>query len=256
MNARKIVIDSIEQSIQEMMQKAPNSLRTSFCLPEVMLPHLEYSLPRLEEFMNPPPDVEGDDDYSPRNITQTGNGILLGVYFQMRSPGILGLYRENLEQFFWRLTQEISHKVPNWRWSVADLNCLAQWVVEKTYWHERFHHSMDILRHLYNVKTFNTLHEEALAVAYSRFRLCQTERKLCEVSRQILWDEFINLSFQYTSPGYCDWRNFADKASLKTGVSDYLRVSKNQWLKTARVPVADMIFAMLPVNGGLDEMVM
>ncbi len=256
MNARKTVIDNIQASINNLKpQKHHRYLRVVVLnLPEILLPRLD-GLPPLEVFLSPPPDIEGEDERCSSHHYHAQR-TLLGVYYRMGRCGTLGLYQENLEQFFWRILLEINAQFPYWRWTYADLNELSVWVVEKTYWHERFHHSMDVLRHLFNVSRFDTLTEEALAVAYSRYHLMQRYRRWPDEEQQVLWDAFLTLAYQYRSPGYSEWRQFGDKSSLKSGICDYLDLPATAQLQIARVSVADLLFDLIPVKTGFIEQVL
>ncbi len=170
-------------------------------------------IPALEEFLNPPPDIEDDKVHS-------RHSILLGSYRPMCSPGIITLYATNLTNFFWRLVLEIDAKLNGWDWSEEELKMLAIWVVNKTYYHERFHHSMDVLRHLFNVQAYDSLQEEALAVAYAHYRLRIDNLSLSRSRRPqfILLLEFLRLAFDYKSEGYCRWDLFAHrKSKLESG---------------------------------------
>lgn len=255
MNARKAVIDSIQLSINSLKPQEHNKyLRAVLNLPEIMLPS-QNGLPSLEAFLSPPPDIDGDDEVS-SNRHPEAQKILLGVYYKMGRSGTIGLYKQNLENFFWRISLDISAQFPNWQWNEADLNSLCNWVVEKTFWHERFHHSMDVLRHMFNVQSFNSLNEEALAVAFSRYYLTQQYHRRPKDDQRVLWDAFMVMAYEYSSPGYSEWRQFGDKASLKSGICDYLKLPATPQLNIARVSVADMLFDWLPVKTGFIEKVL
>ncbi len=255
MNARKTVINRIQASIDTLKPQEHNKyIRAVLNLPEILLPRLD-GLPALEAFLSPPPDIDAEGEHC-FGHHQHAQGILLGVYYRMGHSGTLGLYEENLEQFFWRILLEINAQFSHWRWSYADLKELSVWVVEKTYWHERFHHSMDVLRHLFNVNSFNTFNEEALAVAYSRYHLTHHYRRWPEEDQQVLWDAFLALVYRYSSPGYSEWRQFADESSLKSGICEYLNLPATTYLNTARVSVTDMLFDLIPVKTGFIEKVL
>lgn len=154
MNARRGVIDHIRTTF--VMPKEP--YKTVFHLPDIMLPP-EKDIPPLEIFMLPEPDVEGrDDDYGPINC-HPKPASALGSYRSMHSPGRITLNKQNLTQLFWRLALDIEKALPQIHWTEGDLRKLAEWTVDKTFWHERFHHSMDVLRHLLDVQTFDSWHE-------------------------------------------------------------------------------------------------
>lgn len=253
MSARRAVIDHIRSTFN-----LPN--KGSFNLLEIWPLRKrgirEIPLP-LEKFMAPEPDIEGHDDRTRRPSERSESVIVLGSYRPMRSPGLITLYQQNLTEYFWSLTVEIEKALRYVRWTENDLSKLAEWTVDQTFWHERFHHSMDVLRHLLDVQSFDCLQEEALAVAFSRYYLIQEHRRYRrrDLSQVVIWDEFIKLAYQYRSPGYCDWVYYADPAALKAGICDYLSPNQVTMLKSVRVPVADMLFAWLPVETGFEERV-
>lgn len=257
MNARRDVIHAIQQSIKF----TPSPYRDVFHLPQIILPNSD-NLPPLSVFLRPEPDVEGIAGTDERPREQGGDNAapsVLGSYQAMRSPGVIKLNQHNLINFFWRLVLDIDATLPGWQWQKEDLELLSEWVVDKTYYHERFHHSMDVLRYMFNVQTFDRLQEEALAVAYSRYHLHDNNRHYYRHHRgsagHILIEEFFRLAFCYTSPGYRDWQQYGDKAALQSGVCDYLGLKNSTWLKASRVPVESMIFSLLLVDGGFDERV-
>jgi len=254
MNARRHVIAHIRSTFT--LPKKP--FKSVFHLPDVMLPS-EKEIPPLEHFMVPEPDVESRDDSCERSCESVENVSVLGSYRPMCSPGLITLHTKNLTQFFCRLTLEIDKSLPGIDWTKEDLNALADWTVDKTFWHERFHHSMDVLRHILNLQTFDPFWEEALAVAFSRYFLTEKaygyRYRRNNSPQAVIWDEFIKQAYQYRSPGYRDWVYFSDPTALKSGICDYLTPKQIQLLKSARIPVADMLFAWLPVAGGFEEQV-
>jgi len=104
-----------------------------------------------------PPDVGEDVNHS----------ILLGSYRPMASPGLITLYVRNLERVYWSIVREMARRLPGFPFHKQDLEFLVTFIVEKTWHHELFHHSMKVLRRLVNGQPYGP-QEEALAVAYSR----------------------------------------------------------------------------------------
>jgi hypothetical protein len=200
------------------------------------------NLPPLETFMHTTPDVECEHN---EDI------ILLGSYTFMRSPGLITLYGDNLVSFFWRVALEIDREIPNIRWQLNDFEMLSEWVIDKTLWHERFHHSMDVLRHLFNVNTYHRLSEEALAVAYSYNYM--SDKGCPNVKQCTIFGKFMSLAYQYTSPGYKDWKQFEDKKALELGICDYLSPNEAQELSGLEIPISEMVFSMLPVKNGFHQ---
>ncbi len=254
MNARREVINAIQQSV-----RYPDSpYREIFYLPEIMLPNPD-EIPPMSVFLRPEPDVEGREERLRERDNDDCAPSVLGSYQAMRSPGVIKLNKRNLIQFFWRLVLDIDTTLPGWQWRKADVELLSGWVVDKTYYHERFHHSMDVLRHLFDVQTFDPLQEEALAVAYSRYHLYDRNDHYYHHRHRsdghILLEAFFRHAFCYTSPGYRDWPHYSDIAALQTGVCDYLGLKNSTWLKASRVPVDSMVFELLLVEGGFEERV-
>jgi len=268
MNARRQVFYTIRQSIKE---KTSQLDRETCNIPQVILPKQD-EIPPMRAFMCPPPDIDrleelthgygSSDDYD--------SSILLGSYQSMHSQGIVTLYSSNLTNFFWRLVLDIDAALPTWNWRQEDFKILAEWVANQTYYHERFHHSMDGLRLMFDVQTFDNFMEEALAVAYSRYSLNQdawNKRRDLNVSvkrvlnreapaERVLRGEFLRLAFCYSSPGYRDWQQYADVAALQTGVCDYLGLKNRTKLRSFRVPVEQMVFNLLQVEGDFEERVL
>lgn len=243
MDSRRKVVNAILQSIKNIPD------RESFNLSQVIPSNIDQ-IPPLQVFLEPPPDIEDLDEH-------TCGQILLGSYRPMRSPGIITLYNKNLINFFWRLVLEIDAALPGWNWREEELKILAKWVVDKTYFHERFHHSMDVLRHLFDVQTYDRLQEEALAVAYARNHLYEGNRYRYPPSepQHVLLVEVLRLAFCYTSPGYRDWHQYPDLATLQTGVSQYLNIKNSTKLRSSCVPMEKMVFSLLLVKGGFEERV-
>lgn len=252
MNAHKQVIESIRSSFSLSEEVNIGGFRPKDILP------VELEIPALECFMSPEPDVESPDDHGQSIGSPAQSIVRLGSYRSMGSPGLITLYSANLTRFFWRLAIDIDRALSGLRWYADDLEALSEWVVDKTYWHERVHHSMDVLRHLFDVQSFDCVQEEALAVAYARYYLADEYpryRYLQKNQQSVIWDEFLKQAFQYKSPGYKDWHLYADPEALKSGICDYLAPKHSRRLRSVRVPVADMLFELLPVEGGFEEQV-
>ncbi len=264
MNTRRQVFYNIRQSIKE---KTSQVHRESSNLLQVILPKQD-EIPPMCAFMRPPPDVDRGDEcaHDHCRCEHDASRILLGSY----QAGLLTLYGNNLTSFFWRLVLDIDTALPNWNWRQEDFKILAEWVANQTYYHERFHHSMDGLRLMFDVQPFDNLIEEALAVAYSRYSIRQdacNKRLDLNVSgkrvlkrevpaERVLGEEFLRLAYCYTSPGYRDWRQYANLAALQTGVCDYLGLKNRTKLKSFRVPVEQMVFNLLQVEGYFEEQVL
>lgn len=213
MNACQTVIQYIRRSIPVLPENFSDRH-----LPDLLLDR-NVEPPPLSAFLRPPPDVLEQEHPDEPFYGWDKSVTCLGYYRLMGRPGRIVLMQDNLLHFFLRLTLEIDQYLSGWRWQQADFDSLVEWVVNKTYWHERFHHSMDVLRYVGNVRRFDRLQEEALAVAYSHYYLNQKYRAYRRPihNQSVLWAAFLHLAYQYTSPGYRDWRLFADEPGVKKG---------------------------------------
>ncbi len=184
----------------------------------------------LDAFGEAKPDVltepEGDEAPPRRPSSPLVLGTYtLGFHRPNPQPGTITLYADNLKNFFHSLLWELHREFPNYPADLGTARAVAEWAVDKTYWHERFHHSMDVLRFLFRipVPSLPSLQEEALAVAFSRRWL--TERYRFASHRtlpSVLWTALMDLGFRYTSPGYRDWGRYADEPGFRWGVMHYL----------------------------------
>lgn len=128
-------------------------------------------------------------------------------------------------------------------------------IVEKTWHHELFHHSMEVLRHLVNGQSFIP-HEESLAVAYSR--KCLREKPWnSTIGRlsKVIYNHAMTIAFQgYTYP-YEDWPRYDSPESLHRGIVDLLQPNQQIFLESSGVPVADLIVRLIPIQDGFHEQV-
>jgi hypothetical protein len=215
------------------------------------------ALPDLDEFLAPPVDVlteSGDAVAEDHQGRWAEEARVLGFYRPIRSPGILTLCARSLQQFFWCLLCRIDARYPDAFIIDRDLQALATLVVYKTYWHELFHFSADVLRQLLG-SPYDALREEALAVAYAYLQLEHPDgRSTLGQINPVVHLTALDLAFRYRSPGYKDWHQFNSLSSFKQGLVDYFRPTPA--LAPAGVPVADMLYAMLGwQNGGYVERV-
>lgn len=202
-------------------------------------------LPATEEMLHLPPDT-GEDVPTER---------LLGSYAPMRSPGRISLYTENLKTFFWSVVREIGSQSPGLGFTCPDLERLAQLVVDKTYQHERFHYACDVLRHLFQ-GAFDSKVEEALAVAYARQQINAVRANgntYLGRMNSLIYHRAMKIAFAYSSPGYRDWRLYADPASFRAGLLDYIAPPSSILLQGSGVPLAEMLQDLLRYDGGFEE---
>ncbi len=149
--------------------------------------------------------------------------IVLGVYYSMSPRGKIVLYWERIGSFFWHIISELmnnkKHKI-----TAYQLLKLAEATVAKTAYHEMFHHKSDVLTILFGTRK-EYLREEAFAVAASYFEVewngggwntgwDSVPKKLRE--------DFLNLAYQYSAPGYRDWVNFKDRRDYEKQLLEYV----------------------------------
>ena len=168
-----------------------------------------------EFYLDQPPDT------NPEAVIERPN--LLGSYTSMSSPGRLVLYRKNLRDFFWSVVVDVLYQDPTICISKNDLKNTAYVIVRKTCWHEKFHFCCDVFRHLF-ASSFDSLTEEALAVAYSRQKIL-AERQNRTTSIAKIHSHFFGLvmekAFAYTSPGYRDWPKYIDQEVFGQKLLEY-----------------------------------
>ncbi|WP_045217353.1 hypothetical protein [Desulfonatronovibrio magnus] len=208
----------------------------------------------LEDFLDQPVDIVSEYPIEHR--------ILLGSYTPMHSPGIVALYENNIRNFFWRAVNEVLLANRNIFVSKNDLKHSAELVVLKVWWHELFHFSCDVFRQLFGSK-FDSMTEEALAVAYSRLKMLELRSSgKSKISRiqPLFFSEMLQRIYSYTSPGYRDWPRYGDAARFDDGVSDYVLPHGNK-LKLSGVDIFKMLKDMLtsltsvPENGYVEKLV-
>ncbi|WP_295407187.1 hypothetical protein [uncultured Thiocystis sp.] len=75
----------------------------------------------------------------------------------------------------------------------------------KTHQHELFHFHCDVLRQLLGGQ-YHRLHEEALAVAWSRLKIIEQpwNSRIGRMNR-VFYHQLLDAAFAYRSPGYRDW---------------------------------------------------
>ncbi|WP_295437946.1 hypothetical protein [uncultured Thiodictyon sp.] len=208
-------------------------------------------LPAPEDFLFPEPDVrDGPSEGAPfGNVA--ANPCLLGCYWPMHnSPGQIDLFEGNLRRFYWSLVGALRHDFPSL--FTRDLEGALHLVVKKTDYHERFHFHSDVLRQL-SGSPFDPLHEEALAVAWSRMTLLgeHGNSKIWQVNR-VFHDRLLGAAFAFRSPGYRDWPNYADEPRFKLAWLNYLSPRSSRRLEANGVGnLQDLMFGLLgQVAGG------
>lgn len=196
----------------------------------------------VDEFMEPEPDTVDDDE--PPEMLATRKS-LLGCYYGMRSPGKVVLFTGNLKSFFDSLMLEVLKVTPYI--TRSDLATAAKLVAYKTWHHELFHFDCNVLAIMFGTRK-DRLKEEALAVAWSRHKIAE-ERKngQTQIGKMsgVVYGVLMDRAYRYRSAGYCDWPNYADDATFKAGLLDYIKPSQLGLLMHAGVPVQEMIYSML-----------
>lgn len=213
-------------------------------LPEAdLLPEGQFEdAPGLEVFHNRQPDC---DESFPEGA---GGLVILGTYRWMHSPGLITLYRGNIEAYWKSLIRHAQQGYPFV--TRKDAERILQLVVLSVYQHERFHYVCDFSRRLLGGH-FDRWHEEALAVAWEWHWLRDQDR----------WNSFYGLlhptlrrlimqaMFNHQSPGYRDWRNFANRAAFFDAVGTYLYPAGAQTFAGTRFNFAAWALAHIPDDG-------
>ncbi len=181
----------------------------------LLLPGIFDDEPDLDVFHQRVPD-------SNESFPETSEALsLLGTYQWIASPGMITLYRGNIEAYWKSLMRH------GQRWypfiTVKDGERILQLLVYSIYQHERFHYVCDFCRRLFG-GSFDRWHEEALAVAWEWQWLKSQDR----------WNSFYGLMhptlrrivvqdmFDHRAPGYRDWRQFANQNNFYDAVTAYL----------------------------------
>lgn len=225
------------------------------------LPYDHFGVVHEEDFSHHVPDWEMLPSPAqilgemPPDVGYEVSPIVLGSYRPMRSPGLITLYSDNLHRFYWSVVREIFRRLPRFSFSKQDLEFLVDFIVEKTWHHELFHHSMEVLRRLVNGQSFIP-HEESLAVAYSR--QCLREKswnsKIGRLSK-VLFNHVMVVAFQGYSSPYDDWPRYDSPERLRCGIADLLQPAQKVFLESSGVPVADVLMCLIPIQVGFHEQV-
>ena len=153
----------------------------------------------------------------------TGRMASLGV----TKPGVITLYRSNIQSYWRSLLKTAQREFPFI--SQKEARRVLKWVVYSTYQHERFHYACDFYRRLFG-SSVDRWHEEALAVAAEWHWLKSQNRWntffmiMHPELRRIIMQE----TFQHTSQGYRDWRNYANLNDFYQAMGNYLHPSSAQ----------------------------
>ncbi len=150
-----------------------------------------------------------------------GTLSLLGSYQWMASPGIITLYRGNIEAYWKSLIRHAQGQFPFV--TTKDAERVLQLLVCSVYQHERFHYVCDFCRRLFG-GSFDRWHEEALAVAWEWQWLRSQDRwnSFSGLMHPTLRRIVVQAMFDHRSPGYRDWRQFANQTTFHDAVTAYL----------------------------------
>lgn len=181
-----------------------------------MRPTIEELMARgSDEWTDELGDDETEEGDRVRNKSaSSGSETWLGRYFAMAPRGKIELHQQRLTAFFWQLILVLrrNHRITAWQ-----LSRLAEAAVAKTFRHEQFHHFIDVAMVLFGTRQFKRrLLEEALAVAYSQWEVERrgggswywSDKPGPAQVPQALRDAFLAVAFNYTAPGYRDWRKY------------------------------------------------
>ena len=128
----------------------------------------------------------------------------------------------------------------------------------RTYHHELFHFNSDVLRQLFG-STYDALMEEALAVAWARQVIIEARGKWqTKIARMngLFYRLLLDEAFNYQSPGYRDWPQYADPARFQSALVAYFAPPQHARLEGNGVDVGQMLFGLLgTMSGGFVEVV-
>ena len=152
---------------------------------------------------------------------------ILGTYQHMSSPGIITLYRRNIEGCWKSLINHAQRRFPFV--TSKDAERVLDLLVLSVYQHERFHYVCDFCRRLFGGQ-FDRLHEEALAVAYEWqwLRANLGGNTFFGRMHPTLGRIVVRELFDQRAPGYRDWRNFANAAIFHDAVAAYVHPTGGQ----------------------------
>jgi hypothetical protein len=225
------------------------------------LPYDNYTLIGVEEFIQHVPDWEHLSTPTqmlcdmPLDVGHEISYRVLGSYQPMNSPGVITLYQDNLKRFYWSVVREITRSLPSMPFSRQDLEFLVDFIVNKTWHHELFHHSMEVTRHLVNGQPY-TPEEEPLAVAYSR-QCLRDNAWNSKVGRlgKVVYNLAMEIAFDCYPAPYRDWPRYDSPERLKNGIVDLLQPMRSAFLENSGVPVSDVLIRLIPMEYGFHERV-
>lgn len=202
------------------------------------------------EHLGTPGQILGDQ---PPDVDVEPHPLVLGSYRPLASPGIVTLLAGNLQRFYWSIVKEMTLRLPGFPFPRQDLEFLAAFVVEATWHHEVFHHSMEVIRRLTAGQPYAPT-EESLAVAYSRQCLRQSKWN-SNIGRlgRVMYNLAMELAFDGYRAPYDQWPLFDSPERLQQGIVDLVKPSEQPLLTSSGVSVSGLIWRLIPVHDGFVE---
>ena len=191
---------------------------------------------------------ERGPDSSPEHPGRPESLAILGTYRWMASPGVITLYRTNIEAYWRSLLKHAQHHYPFIYREEAER--VLHLIVHSVYQHERFHYVCDFSRRLFG-SSFDRWHEEALAGAMEWHWL----------KTQGAWNKFfgrmhpmirrlvVHQLFHRTSRGYRDWGKYIVLADFNNAVRDYLCSQSSQLFADSDLDFGRWLVSHVPDDG-------
>ncbi len=209
---------------------------------DLLPPGIFNDAPDLDIFRDRVPD---SNEFFPEHQDSL---VLLGTYQWMASPGVITLYRGNIEGYWKSLIRHAQQRYPFITRQDAERS--LRMVVLSVYQHERFHYVCDFCRRLLGGH-FDRWHEEALSVAWEWHWLRDQDRwnSFYGLLHPTLRRLIVQAMFNHQSPGYRDWRNFANHAAFLDAVVTYLYPAGAQTFAGTRFNFAAWALTHIPDDG-------
>jgi len=166
----------------------------------------------LDSIFNP----QNQENHHPPLVLDPNNW--LGCYYVMKKnePGIIELNYKPMLCFIWSITYQLLYNKNKHCIDRETFRKICQVLVNKTLYHELFHHYSDFVRIYTNGRSvYDYETEEAMAVAFSRIHL-ETE-----TNQKPLFTDLLNHAFKYTGRGYKDWSKYHDEHDFISKLIEY-----------------------------------
>ena len=176
----------------------------------------------FRDFLNIETDIPNmDRPNTQQPVSLDDHKNYLGSYRRMNSKGVISLNADNLQVFFWSIIFELACK-QRYIFTKEKIEELAMLCIEKTLYHELFHHFTDVHSYVLNRFQYDYCTEEAMAVACSRL-LVGFESK----SNQAYVSDFHELAYSYNSRGYRDLIYFKSDEQFLLNLISYMKIDNN-----------------------------